>query len=346
MAGIVLDKIVKKFGKDTVIENLDLTIKDGSFTVLVGPSGCGKSTTLRMIAGIETPTSGKILIGDRDVTSIAPGKRGIAMVFQNYALYPTMSVRDNIEFGLKNKKVAKEERTRLTAEISEIVGLTNYLDRKPSTLSGGQRQRVALARAMVKKPDVFLMDEPLSNLDAKLRAQMRVELIQLHKRLKTTFVYVTHDQIEAMSMGDTIVLMHNGMIMQESTAREIYHNPGNVYTAQFIGTPPMNIIEVNQNSKFSLGFRAEKAVLSTVKTAHSLQIEGKITTKEMLGSETVYQVQTKYGSVMVKTEDESFEDDQAVIISLTEEQLYFFAENGNRIFKNDPRYAECLKWKG
>jgi sn-glycerol 3-phosphate transport system ATP-binding protein len=346
LAGIVLEKITKRFGKDTVIENLDLSIKDGSFTVLVGPSGCGKSTTLRMIAGIENQNSGKIYIGDQDVTNIAPGKRGIAMVFQNYALYPTMSVRDNIEFGLKNKKVAKEERAKLTAEISEIVGLTNYLDRKPSTLSGGQRQRVALARAMVKKPVVFLMDEPLSNLDAKLRAQMRVELIQLHKRLKTTFVYVTHDQVEAMSMGDAIVLMHNGAIMQESTAKEIYHNPRNVYTAQFIGTPPMNIIKGDPNSRFRLGFRAEKAVLSTVKTDQPLQIEGKITTKEMLGAETVYQVQTKYGPVMVKTDDESFEDDLAVIISLTEDRLYFFDENGDRIFKNDSRYAECLKWKG
>lgn len=193
MGAIRLEHINKTYGKDVIIPDLNLEIEDGSFTVLVGPSGCGKSTTLRMIAGLETPTSGRIFIDDTDIGVLPPGKRDIAMVFQNYALYPTMTVRQNIEFGLENKKVPKEERRRLVEEISETVGLTQYLDRKPSKLSGGQRQRVALARAMVKKPKVFLMDEPLSNLDAKLRTQMRVELIQMHERLKTTFVYVTHD---------------------------------------------------------------------------------------------------------------------------------------------------------
>ena len=190
-----------------MIDNLNLEIKDGSFTVLVGPSGCGKSTTLRMITGLDEPTSGDILIDGHKINDLTPGKRDIAMVFQNYALYPTMTIRENIEFGLENKKVPKEERQRRVKDICEIVGLTEYLDRKPSTLSGGQRQRVALARAMVKQPKVFLMDEPLSNLDAKLRGQMRVELISLHKKLGTTFVYVTHDQVEAMSMADDIVCL-------------------------------------------------------------------------------------------------------------------------------------------
>ena len=203
MASIEFKNVTKQFDKTVVIKDLDLKIEDGSFTVLVGPSGCGKTTLLRMIAGIGPQTSGEVLVGDQDVTDIEPGKRGVAMVFQNYAIYPTMTVRDNIEFGLKNQKIPKEERERRVKEACEKVGMTEYLDRKPGTLSGGQRQRIALARAIVKNPSVFLMDEPLSNLDAKLRVQMRVELIELHKKLKTTFVYVTHDQVEAMSMADT-----------------------------------------------------------------------------------------------------------------------------------------------
>ena len=207
MSSISLKNVKKAYGEDVVIENLNLEIKDGSFTVLVGPSGCGKSTTLRMITGLETITEGDILIDGVKVNDVAPGKRDISMVFQNYALYPTMTVKDNIEFGLINKKIPKEERERRIKEVSEIVGLTPYLDRMPANLSGGQRQRVALARAMVKEPKVFMMDEPLSNLDAKLRGAMRVELINMHKRMGTTFVYVTHDQVEAMSMADDIVLM-------------------------------------------------------------------------------------------------------------------------------------------
>ena len=221
MGAIQLKNVTKKFGDQMVIDDLNLSIEDGSFTVLVGPSGCGKSTTLRMITGLDEPTSGDIYIDGKKINDLTPGKRDIAMVFQNYALYPTMTVRENIEFGLENKKVPKEERKKRVQEICEVVGLTQYLDRKPATLSGGQRQRVALARAMVKQPKVFLMDEPLSNLDAKLRGQMRVELIGLHKKLGTTFVYVTHDQVEAMSMADDIVLMKDGYIVQQSSPREL-----------------------------------------------------------------------------------------------------------------------------
>lgn len=243
MANIILKNIKKSYSnKTTVIDNLNLEIDDGSFTVLVGPSGCGKSTTLRMVAGLEDITSGDLYIGDENVTKVESNKRGISMVFQNYALYPHMTVKENIEFGLKNNKVKKEERNRLISEVSSIVGLDEYLNRKPSDLSGGQRQRVALARAMVKTPKVFLMDEPLSNLDAKLRNQMRSELIQLHKRLKSTFVYVTHDQVEAMSMADKIVIMDKGKIMQVDSPKEIYKNPKNIFVAQFIGNPAMNII--------------------------------------------------------------------------------------------------------
>ena len=301
MSSITLKNIHKEYGKEIIIPELNFTIEDGSFTVLVGPSGCGKSTTLRMIAGLEKPSSGEILIDDENVVDVEPGKRGIAMVFQNYALYPTMSVKDNIEFGLKNKKIPKEERKQLIEDVSEIVGLTPYLNRKPSELSGGQRQRVALARAMVKKPKVFLMDEPLSNLDAKLRQQMRIELIELHKRLGTTFIYVTHDQIEAMSMGDNIILMDKGVIMQRSTPKEMYHNPQNVYTAQFIGTPPMNIVD-NMVPDIKIGFRPEKTSFLDPGEA-LLDISGRIITKEQLGAEMNYSVETAYGKVIVKTEE-------------------------------------------
>ena len=261
MGAIQLKNVTKKFGDQMVIDNLNLSIEDGSFTVLVGPSGCGKSTTLRMITGLDEPTSGDIYIDGKKINDLTPGKRDIAMVFQNYALYPTMTVRENIEFGLENKKVPKEERKKRVQEICEVVGLTQYLDRKPATLSGGQRQRVALARAMVKQPKVFLMDEPLSNLDAKLRGQMRVELIGLHKKLGTTFVYVTHDQVEAMSMADDIVLMKDGYIVQQSSPRELYNNPNCVYAAQFIGTPQMNIVKDILPEGMQVGFRPEKVFL-------------------------------------------------------------------------------------
>lgn len=327
MSSITLKNIHKAYGKEIIIPDLNFTIEDGSFTVLVGPSGCGKSTTLRMIAGLEKPTSGEILIDDENVVDVDPGKRGIAMVFQNYALYPTMSVKDNIEFGLKNKKVPKEEREQLIKDVSEVVGLTPYLNRKPSELSGGQRQRVALARAMVKKPKVFLMDEPLSNLDAKLRQQMRVELIELHKRLGTTFIYVTHDQVEAMSMGDNIILMDKGIIMQRSSPKEMYHNPQNAYTAQFIGTPPMNIVD-DMVPEIKVGFRPEKT--SLIDPGESLlNISGRVITKEQLGAEMNYSIETAYGKVMVKTEDDI--EGEACRLYVKEEHVFAFAKDGKRI---------------
>ena len=327
MSSITLKNIHKEYGKEIIIPELNFTIEDGSFTVLVGPSGCGKSTTLRMIAGLEKPSSGEILIDDENVVDVEPGKRGLAMVFQNYALYPTMSVKDNIEFGLKNKKIPKEERKQLIEDVSEIVGLTPYLNRKPSELSGGQRQRVALARTMVKKPKVFLMDEPLSNLDAKLRQQMRIELIELHKRLGTTFIYVTHDQIEAMSMGDNIILMDKGVIMQRSTPKEMYHNPQNVYTAQFIGTPPMNIVD-NMVPDIKIGFRPEKTSFLDPGEA-LLDISGRIITKEQLGAEMNYSVETAYGKVIVKTE-EDIESDRCRLY-VREQHLFAFAKDGKRM---------------
>ena len=327
MSEIKLVNLRKDFDKINVIPDLNIDIADGSFTVLVGPSGCGKSTTLRMIAGLEKPTSGQILIDGVDVAYTAPGKRDVAMVFQNYALYPTMTVRKNIEFGLINKHVPKAERNKLIDEVCEIVGLTPYLDRKPSKLSGGQRQRVALARAMVKKPKVFLMDEPLSNLDAKLRASMRVELIQLHKRLKTTFIYVTHDQVEAMSMGDNIVLMDKGIVMQRSTPKEIYHNPQNVFTAQFIGTPPMNVLKGLVDG-VQIGFRPEK-ISFMEKDGTALILPGVIITKEQLGAEINYSVETPLGKVMVTTEEDVNEGD--CVLHVSADHLFAFDLDGNRI---------------
>ncbi len=285
MGEIVFQNVCKSFGETKVIENLDLTIKDGEFTVLVGASGCGKTTLLRMIAGIGPATSGQIMIDGEDISEIPPGKRDIAMVFQNYAIYPSMSVKENIEFGLKNKKVPKAKRESLIREVSKNVGLTEYLNRKPNALSGGQRQRVALARAMVKEPQVFLLDEPLSNLDAKLRNSMRGELIELHHRLKTTFVYVTHDQTEAMSMADTIILMDKGKIQQQASPEEIYHDPNNIFTAQFIGSPAMNICEMDEGY---LGYRPEKVQITREKTEALYQRKAVIVTREMLGSETLY----------------------------------------------------------
>ncbi|MCC8125871.1 MAG: ABC transporter ATP-binding protein [Clostridiales bacterium] len=340
MAKIELVKVTKRFGNTTVLENLDLTIEDGEFTVLIGASGCGKTTLLRMIAGIGPQTSGQILMDGVDISDLPPGKRDLAMVFQNYAIYPTMSVRENIEYGLKNKKVPTAERNRLIEEISEILGIADYLKRRPSQLSGGQRQRVALARAMVKKPKVFLMDEPLSNLDAKLRAHMRVELIELHKKLNTTFVYVTHDQVEAMSMADRIILMDKGVIQQEDSPSVIYNNPCNRFTAQFIGSPQMNILKV-PDTEFFFGFRPEKIELSNEKSDKFVQKKARIVTKEMLGSETLYQLYFDNISVMAKSLSERFSDE--IYFSLNREDILLFDKAGARIYNKDNRFADTLE---
>jgi multiple sugar transport system ATP-binding protein len=242
MAEVTLHGVKKAYGPVTVIPHLDLAIKDHEFMVLVGPSGCGKSTALRMIAGLEEITDGTIEIGDRVVNDVPPKDRDIAMVFQSYALYPHMTVRENLEFGLKIRKTPKEEMKRLVDEAAQTLGITEFLDRKPKQLSGGQRQRVALGRAIVRKPAVFLFDEPLSNLDAKLRVQMRAEISTLQKRLQTTTVYVTHDQIEAMTMGDRIAVMSLGELQQLGTPLEVYDQPASLFVASFIGTPPMNLL--------------------------------------------------------------------------------------------------------
>lgn len=246
MAKVELKNVCKSYEKKVeIVKNISLEIKDKEFIVLVGPSGCGKSTILRMIAGLEEITSGEIFIGDRVVNNVHPKDRDIAMVFQNYALYPHMDVYDNMAFGLKMRKFKKDEIDKRVKEAAGILDLSDYLQRKPRQLSGGQRQRVALGRAIVRNPQVFLMDEPLSNLDAKLRVQMRFEIKKLHDTLKTTFVYVTHDQVEAMTMGDRIVVLNGGIIQQADTPEHIYSWPENMFVAGFIGSPAMNFIETN-----------------------------------------------------------------------------------------------------
>jgi multiple sugar transport system ATP-binding protein len=243
MASIKFDHVWKRFGEVSVLKDLHIEINDGEFLVLVGPSGCGKSTALRCLAGLEEITDGNILIGDRIVTDTPPKDRDIAMVFQSYALYPHMSVYDNMAFGLKLRKVPKTEIDRRVKEAADMLSIGHLLDRKPKALSGGQRQRVALGRAIVRDPAVFLMDEPLSNLDAKLRVQTRAEISKLHQRLKTTFIYVTHDQTEAMTMGSRIAVMRDGILQQLDTPQNLYDHPTNMFVAGFIGSPSMNFFE-------------------------------------------------------------------------------------------------------
>lgn len=242
MAAIELAGLVKRYGKTQVVHGIDLTMADGEFVVFVGPSGCGKSTTLRMIAGLEDIDGGTISIGGKPVNRLEPKDRNIAMVFQNYAIYPHMTVAENIAFGLYTAKLDKAEKRRRVEETGRMLGLEALLERKPSALSGGQRQRVAIGRAMVRDPVAFLFDEPLSNLDAQLRAQMRLEIKRLHQRLGTTIVFVTHDQVEAMTLADRIVVMRDGRILQVGAPMELYEKPADVFTARFIGSPTMNIL--------------------------------------------------------------------------------------------------------
>jgi multiple sugar transport system ATP-binding protein len=258
MAQVTLKNVWKKYGDVSVVKGVSLVIPDKSFYVLVGPSGCGKSTTLRMVAGLEEITSGEIYIDDRLVNGVPPKKRDIAMVFQNYALYPHMTVYENMAFGLKLRGMPKSEIDQLVREAAEILGISHLLERRPKALSGGQRQRVALGRAIVRKPKVFLFDEPLSNLDAKLRVHMRLEIAKLHKRLQTTIIYVTHDQLEAMTLATHVALMRDGEVQQVAPPLEIYNSPSNKFVAGFLGNPPMNFVEAQvqregSNVKLAIG---------------------------------------------------------------------------------------------
>ncbi|MCV9961476.1 ABC transporter ATP-binding protein [Pararhizobium sp. BT-229] len=285
MGNITLKKVNKSFGATQVIPAIDLTINDGEFVVFVGPSGCGKSTLLRLIAGLEDTTSGTIEIDGRDVTGAAPAKRGLAMVFQSYALYPHMSVRNNIAFPLKMAKLDQGAIDKKVTEAARVLNLTNYLDRRPGQLSGGQRQRVAIGRAIVREPSAFLFDEPLSNLDAALRGTMRLEISELHHQLKTTMIYVTHDQVEAMTMADKIVVLNAGNIEQVGSPLDLYHRPDNLFVAGFIGSPRMNFATgefARPYNAHTIGVRPEHLQLST----QSGTWRGVVGVAEHLGSDT------------------------------------------------------------
>jgi len=300
MGNIVLNKVNKSFGSTQVIPGIDLTINEGEFVVFVGPSGCGKSTLLRLIAGLEDTTSGRIEIDGRDVTREAPAKRGLAMVFQSYALYPHMTVKKNIAFPLKMAKMPEEQIERKVTEAARVLNLTNYLERRPGQLSGGQRQRVAIGRAIVREPSAFLFDEPLSNLDAALRGTMRLEISELHHQLKTTMIYVTHDQVEAMTMADKIVVLNAGSIEQVGSPMELYHKPDNLFVAGFIGSPKMNLVSgalAQEYNATTMGVRPEHLAIST----SDGKWKGTVGVAEHLGSDTFVHVHTETaGTVTVR----------------------------------------------
>ncbi len=290
MSSIALNSVEKWFDAVQVIKGVDLQIEEGEFIIFVGPSGCGKSTLLRMIAGLEETSRGQIMIGDRDATAEPPSKRGLAMVFQSYALYPHMSVRDNVGFPLKSAGLPPDEIKTKVDEAARVLKLDAYMDRRPKDLSGGQRQRVAIGRSIVRDPTAFLFDEPLSNLDAALRVEMRYEIAKLHQTLKSTMIYVTHDQVEAMTLADRIVVLDAGQIAQVGTPRELYESPGNLFVAQFIGSPRMNVFPVAAASGIevpagavSLGIRPEHIDLVGESEGH---VQGKVDVREYLGADT------------------------------------------------------------
>ncbi|MDA8746673.1 sn-glycerol-3-phosphate ABC transporter ATP-binding protein UgpC [Litoreibacter sp.] len=313
MAGLKLRDVRKSYGETQVMHGVDLDIEDGEFCVFVGPSGCGKSTLLRMIAGLEDITSGSVCIGDREVNDVAAAKRGVAMVFQTYALYPHMTVFKNMAFGLKQAKTDPSEINRRVKDAAEILQITDYLDRSPRNLSGGQRQRVAIGRAIVRDPEVFLFDEPLSNLDAALRVQTRLEIARLHERLASTMIYVTHDQVEAMTLADKIVVLRDGRIEQVGSPIELYERPQNAFVAQFIGSPKMNFFEVGDltasassllgrevSASEQVGLRPEHLVPATQAKA---VVEGKLELVENLGEYALVHLVTTTGvEFIAKTE--------------------------------------------
>ena len=324
MGSINLKQVTKSFGETEVIKPIDLEIKDGEFMVFVGPSGCGKSTLLRMISGLEDTTSGSIEIDGQDATQLAPGKRGLAMVFQSYALYPHMSVKNNIAFPLKRAKLDKDLIEQKVQDAAKKLNLIDYLDRKPSQLSGGQRQRVAIGRAIVRQPSAFLFDEPLSNLDASLRVNMRLEISELHKSLNTTMVYVTHDQVEAMTMADRIAVFNRGVIEQVGSPLELYQNPVNKFVAGFIGSPKMNFIEVpaNKHNVSTIGVRPEHIEIDGENTLW----KGKVGVVEHLGSESFLHVTLEDGTPLtVKAPgDTALKYGDTVELGASEHRMFYF----------------------
>ena len=331
MSGVTLESVVKRYGDVEVIHGVDLTIEDGEFAVFVGPSGCGKSTLLRMIAGLEETTEGTILIGPRDVTRAEPADRGVAMVFQTYALYPHMTVRENMGFGLKMTGHPRAEIREKVAEASRILKLDEYLGRKPAALSGGQRQRVAIGRAIVRGPEVFLFDEPLSNLDAELRVDMRVEIARLHDEIGATMIYVTHDQVEAMTMADKIVVLRAGHIEQVGSPLDLYRAPENLFVAGFIGSPAMNLIAGEaaiREGAATIGVRPEHLQLS-----HEGGLwRGTVGVSEHLGSDTFLRVDVEGVGTLTARADGEFPAHHGDVIGLTPEpeRIHRFDAQGRR----------------
>ncbi|RAK05126.1 carbohydrate ABC transporter ATP-binding protein (CUT1 family) [Halanaerobium saccharolyticum] len=332
MASVTLEHIYKRFGDLEAVKDQNLEIRDKEFIVLVGPSGCGKSTTLRMIAGLEEISEGTLKIGENVVNDVAPKDRDIAMVFQNYALYPHMNVYDNMAFGLKLRKFPKDEIERRVQEAADILGIEQLLERKPKQLSGGQRQRVALGRAIVREPQVFLMDEPLSNLDAKLRVQMRTELSKLHDELQTTMIYVTHDQTEAMTMGDRIVVLKDGVIQQVDDPLSLYNKPNNMFVAGFIGSPAMNFmdatIEKEGNTYFVDGDGTFRIRVPEDKEDYIKDYEGK---EVVFGVRPEDIVDTHITHDFEVKEDNSFEADVDVVEPMGSEIYLYLAESGHSL---------------
>ena len=333
MGRITLNQVTKSFGDTQVIPPLDLTIEDGEFTVFVGPSGCGKSTLLRLIAGLEDVTTGHIDIDGSDATHVPPAKRGLAMVFQSYALYPHMSVRKNIAFPLRMAKMDQAEIDRRVDNAASVLNLADYIDRRPGQLSGGQRQRVAIGRAIVREPAAFLFDEPLSNLDAALRVGMRLEISELHERLKTTMIYVTHDQVEAMTMADKIVVLRAGHIEQVGSPLELYRSPRNLFVAGFIGSPKMNFVEGPEAAKYdahTIGIRPEHIGIS----AEEGTWKGRVGVSEHLGSDTFLHVHDTglAETLTVRADGEvSFRHGDTVYLTPREDVLHRFGADGLRL---------------
>ena len=333
MGRIVLDKVTKSFGETQVIPPLNLTIEEGEFAVFVGPSGCGKSTLLRMIAGLEDLTSGELHIDGADMTAVSPSKRGLAMVFQSYALYPHMSVRKNIGFPLRMEGMSKAEIDEKVNAAAKSLNLLKYLDRKPAALSGGQRQRVAIGRAIVRNPKAFLFDEPLSNLDAALRVGMRLEISEMHKRMQNTMIYVTHDQVEAMTMADKIVVLQGGCIEQVGSPLELYKTPKNLFVAGFIGSPKMNFSqgeEASRRGAATIGIRPEHIdVLSEAGIWH-----GTVGVAEHLGSDTFLHVHDTglADSITIRAPgDVNFKYGDKISLSPREDVIHKFDAQGQRI---------------
>ena len=333
MIALKLENIYKSFGSVEVLKNINLSVKEGEFVVFVGPSGCGKSTLLRVIAGLEEVTKGTVTIGEKVMNTIPPAKRGIAMVFQSYALYPHLNVRNNMALGLKQEKQSDSIITERIKNASRMLALDPYLDRKPAELSGGQRQRVAIGRAIVRKPQLFLFDEPLSNLDAALRMNTRVEIAELHRTLKVSMIYVTHDQIEAMTLADQIVVLREGNIEQIGSPMELYNNPINQFVASFLGSPSMNFLEAlpfNTTSKI-LGIRPEH-----IRITDQGKISGKIIHVERLGSDTNILVKLEqHQTITVRLFGQhQYQVGEQISLNFDEKNSFYFDEMGQRIKKN------------